>query len=85
VKDRRLSEWEPRFDSSAGTDRLDPYPVPGGVGYNYPGAGKALGQQVYAGGRGGEGGRDLVKELEVAFERLKGWKEPGWIESLIDA
>ena len=40
--------------------------------------------QGYGGAVATPGGRDLVQELEDAFERLKTWKEETWLEEIIE-
>ncbi|GAA5932431.1 hypothetical protein JCM1841_000579 [Sporobolomyces salmonicolor] len=84
AKDSRMRAWTPSHNSTCGTDRLEPYVARyTGSGYSIdPSTGQLL-PKVQAQHREKVVERDLVGEMEEAFERVKGWREEGWIEELI--
>ncbi|GAA5879634.1 hypothetical protein JCM1840_000594 [Sporobolomyces johnsonii] len=84
AKDARMRAWTPSHNSTCGTDRLEPYLARyAGSGYSIdPSTGQLVPKaQVQQQEKVVE--RDLVGEMEEAFERVKGWREEGWIEQLI--
>lgn len=85
AKDARMRAWKPGFDSCAGGTHLQPYNY--AAAYHWPKAtanGVAgQGQQQQQDKPPEPAPRDLVQETEDALQSLAGWKESGWLETLV--
>ena len=78
AKDDRMKKWDPKHNALAGSHHLQGYV---GANLGVGGYGRTLNSAAEV---ATPGGRDLVQELEDAFERLKTWKEETWLEEIIE-
>ncbi|GAA5916963.1 hypothetical protein JCM5296_004800, partial [Sporobolomyces johnsonii] len=84
AKDARMRTWTPSANSTCGTNCLEPYLARyAGSGYSIDPSTGQLVPKAQAEQQEKVVERDLVGEMEEAFERVKGWREEGWIEQLI--